>query len=69
MYVLDETAIPSKVKYIRVRNTAQAVSVIRKMQTRAFGQFLVVLNAFLLEIDRVGATDVIFSDLPDMRLA
>ncbi|VAX34955.1 Methylthioribose-1-phosphate isomerase [hydrothermal vent metagenome] len=49
--VLDEMLIPEKVCYIDVKNTKQAVDVIRKMKTRAFGQFLVVLNAFLLELN------------------
>ena len=50
LLVLDETLIPSKMVYIRIRNTREAVNVIRQMKTRAFGQFLVVLNTFLLEI-------------------
>lgn len=50
LYVLDETLIPSKVKYIPVKNTKEAVKVIREMKTRAFGQFLVVLSTFLIEI-------------------
>jgi len=49
-YVLDETLVPSKMKYIPVKNVKGAVAVIREMKTRAFGQFLVVLNTFLLEI-------------------
>ncbi len=53
--VLDETLIPEKVVYIDIKNTREAVNVVRQMKTRAFGQFLVVLNAFLLEIDNVGA--------------
>jgi len=48
MLVLDETALPEKSKYIKVKNTHEAVQVIREMRTRAFGQFLVVLNTFLL---------------------
>lgn len=48
--VLDETLIPKKLHYIKVKNTKEAVKVIRDMKTRAFGQFLVVLNSFLLEI-------------------
>ena len=48
--VLDETLLPDKLEYIKVRNTQEAVNVIRQMKTRAFGQFLVVLNAFLLEL-------------------
>jgi methylthioribose-1-phosphate isomerase len=46
--VLDETKIPQKLHYIEVKNVKEAVNVIRQMKTRAFGQFLVVLNAFLL---------------------
>ena len=48
LYVLDETRIPRKLYYIKVRDLHGAVDVIRKMKTRAFGQLLVVLNAFLL---------------------
>ncbi len=50
LHVLDETLIPTKVKYIPVKNTKEAVKVIRDMKTRAFGQFLVVLNTFLIEL-------------------
>ena len=50
LLVLDETLIPKKLHYIKVKNTKDAVKVIGDMKTRAFGQFLVVLNAFLLEI-------------------
>lgn len=52
LFVLDETLIPVKVKYIAVKDTKQAVAVIREMKTRAFGQFLVVLNTFLIELAR-----------------
>ena len=51
LHVLDETLIPRKLVYIRVHTVAQAVQVIRTMKTRAFGQFLVVLNAFLLVLE------------------
>ncbi|MBI3314704.1 MAG: hypothetical protein HYZ86_02005 [Candidatus Omnitrophica bacterium] len=54
LYVLDETLVPSKIKYIPVRNVKGALAVIRDMKTRAFGQFLVVLNAFLLELGHKG---------------
>ena len=50
LLVLDETLIPQKLHYIKVKNTKQAVEVIRQMKTRAFGQFLVVMQTFLLEI-------------------
>lgn len=48
--VLDETLIPQKLCYIPVTSAKGCVDVIKRMKTRAFGQFLVVLNAFLLEI-------------------
>ena len=49
LFVLDETLIPQKVHYIEVKNANQAIAVIRQMKTRAFGQFLVVLNTFLFK--------------------
>jgi len=54
LFVLDETLVPSKMKYIPVKDVKGAVAVIRSMKTRAFGQFLVVLNTFLLELDARG---------------
>ena len=54
LYVLDETLVPSKLKYIPVKNVKGAVAVIREMKTRAFGQFLVVLNTFMLELNPKG---------------
>ena len=54
LFVLDETLVPSKLKYIPVKNVKGAVAVIRDMKTRAFGQFLVVLNTFLLELNPKG---------------
>jgi len=54
LFVLDETLVPSKLKYIPVKNVKAAVVVIRDMKTRAFGQFLVVLNTFLLELKPKG---------------
>ena len=50
LFVLDETLVPAKLKYIPVKDVKGAVAVIRDMKTRAFGQFLVVLNTFLLEL-------------------
>ncbi len=51
LFVLDETRIPEKLQYIKVRDVKEAVEVIRQMKTRAFGQLLVVLNSFLLELE------------------
>lgn len=61
LHVLDETQVPEKLHYIEVKNTQEAVEVIRSMKTRAFGQFLVVLSTFLLEIENHKA-------LPDEKL-
>ena len=57
LFVLDETLLPTKIHYIKVKNTKQAVDVIRQMKTRAFGQFLVVLNTFLLELNNIFNAD------------
>jgi methylthioribose-1-phosphate isomerase len=57
LHVLDETLIPKKLHYIPVHNTKESVQVIRDMKTRAFGQFLVVLSTFLLEIVNHKGTD------------
>lgn len=53
LMVLDETLIPGKLQYIPVRRVEEAVGVIKSMKTRAFGQFLVVLNTFVLEMQRI----------------
>lgn len=53
LYVLDETLIPQKFHYIRVRTYPEAIKIIKQMKTRAFGQFLVVLNTFLLELNKM----------------
>ncbi len=52
LMVLDETRLPEELYYIAVTNTDEAVKVIREMKTRAFGQFLVVLNTFLLVLQK-----------------
>ncbi len=56
LWVLDETLIPQKLKYIKVSNAKEAVEVIRQMKTMAFGQFLVVMQTFLLEMNNAGET-------------
>ena len=61
LFVLDETLVPSKLNYIPVKNVKGAVAVIRDMKTRAFGQFLVVLNTFLLELTPDVKSGVILS--------
>lgn len=52
LWVIDETLLPERLVYVKVKNAKQAVECIRQMKTRAFGQFLVVLNTFLLVLDQ-----------------
>ena len=63
LLVLDETLLPEKMHYVKVKNVAQAVSVIRDMKTRAFGQFLVVLSTFLLVLMKNKELFELFSSL------
>ncbi len=42
LFVLDETCLPEALRYIAVDTPARAATVIRRMKTRAFGQFLLV---------------------------
>ena len=46
--LLDESRLPDKVEYIRIDDYDGAVSAIRAMQTRAFGQLLTVLYSLIL---------------------
>ncbi|MDD4909117.1 MAG: S-methyl-5-thioribose-1-phosphate isomerase [Candidatus Omnitrophica bacterium] len=48
IYVLDETALPQKLTYIKVRTYQQAARAIKAMKTRAFGQVILVFYTFLL---------------------
>jgi methylthioribose-1-phosphate isomerase len=48
IYILDETLLPKKLKYIKVKDYKQAVRAIKQMKTRAVGQVLLVMYAFLL---------------------
>lgn len=52
IHILDETSLPRKITYIKVRNVREAVGAIRSMKTRAFGQFLVVLYSFLQVLEQ-----------------
>ncbi len=68
LMVLDETLIPKKLHYIKVKNAQEAVAVIRDMKTRAFGQLLVVLSTFLLEIKN-RESKIQFNDLQEIAQA
>jgi methylthioribose-1-phosphate isomerase len=49
IYVLDETALPQRLAYIKVRGYRQACKAIKEMKTRAVGQVILVMYALLLE--------------------
>ncbi len=49
IYILDETLLPHKLKYIKVKDYRGAVKAIKEMKTRAVGQVLLVMYTFLLE--------------------
>jgi methylthioribose-1-phosphate isomerase len=55
IYVLDETLLPDKEKYIRIAGYRQACAAIKAMKTRAVGQVLLVMYTFLVESRRVPA--------------
>lgn len=48
IYILDETLLPHKLAYIKVKTYPQAVKAIKEMKTRAFGQVSLVFYTFLL---------------------
>jgi len=48
IYILDETLLPEKTAYIKVRTYQQACSAIKQMKTRAVGQVILVFYTFLL---------------------
>lgn len=52
IYVLDETALPDKLTYIKVKDYKQACKAIKEMKTRAVGQVFLVMYTFLLEITK-----------------
>ena len=50
IYILDETALPGKLIYLKAGNYQQAILAIKNMKTRAVGQVLLVMYVFLLEL-------------------
>jgi methylthioribose-1-phosphate isomerase len=52
LYILDETKIPQRVVYLKVRHYHQAIDAVVTMKTRAFGQFLTVCYTFMLEMQK-----------------
>ena len=50
IYILDETLLPHKKKYIKAKSYLQACSAIAQMKTRAVGQVLLVMYIFLMVV-------------------
>lgn len=50
IYVLDETLLPNKLHYIKVKTCQEACAAIKQMKTRALGQVTLVFYTFLLVI-------------------
>ncbi len=48
IYILDESLLPFKVNYIKIRDYKSACKAIKEMKTLAVGQVLLVLYTFLL---------------------
>ena len=48
IYILDETRLPQRMVYIQARNYQEACKAIKEMKTRAVGQVLLVMYAFIL---------------------
>lgn len=49
IYILDETLLPHKVRYLKVKDYQGAARAIKEMKTRAVGQVLLVMYTFFLE--------------------
>ena len=52
IYILDERALPQKIKYIKVKDYQQAAQAIKEMKTRAVGQVILVFYALLLSLKK-----------------
>lgn len=52
IYILDETLLPHKLRYIRAHNYQQACKAIKEMKTRAVGQVILVFYIFLMVLNQ-----------------
>jgi methylthioribose-1-phosphate isomerase len=59
IHILDETLLPQKIKYIRVRDYLQACQAIKDMKTRAVGQVLLVMYIFLQLVKQGRSKDIV----------
>ncbi|MFH1397784.1 MAG: hypothetical protein ABIH27_04455 [Candidatus Omnitrophota bacterium] len=69
IYILDETALPGKLIYLKSRNYKQACKAISQMKTRAVGQVLLIMYTFLLEISKNKKSTNLLPDLEKVSLA
>ncbi|MFQ5681424.1 MAG: hypothetical protein ACE5GG_05185 [Candidatus Omnitrophota bacterium] len=53
IWCLDEMALPRRMRWLRADNLPQAISLIKNMHTRAFGQVLMAYYIFLLLLEKV----------------
>ena len=51
--VLDETRLPQRLVYLKIKNYQEACQAIKSMKTRAIGQVLLVFYTFLLHVRRI----------------
>ncbi len=58
IYILDETLLPHKLTYIKVRDYREACQAIKEMKTRAVGQVLLVMYIFLQLIQQKKQKDL-----------
>ncbi len=63
IYILDETLLPKKEKYIKATDYKQVCMNIKQMKTRAVGQVILVLYTFLMVIRKNKGKKVSFSKL------
>lgn len=59
IYILDETLLPQKQQYIKIKTPQQAYSAIKQMKTRALGQVILVFYTFLLVIQQNKKKDLL----------
>jgi len=68
IYILDETALPSKLKYLKARDYLDCAKAIKEMKTRAVGQVILVFYTFLLEARRIKEDKDLLPDLKKVAL-
>ncbi len=51
--VLDETRLPTRLVYLKIKNYQEACQAIKSMKTRAIGQVLLIFYTFLLHVRHI----------------